>query len=109
MSSKTKAQELLAAAGITINGPAPTDIQVHNDGLYDRVFSGGTLALGEAYMDSWWDVKDVSGFFYKAIRSDIARGVMSIGMLWHVARAWVINRQNKSRAFVVGQEHYDIG
>lgn len=109
MDSKAKAAELLAHAGIAIDGPAQTDIRVKDGRLYDRVFSGGTLALGEAYVDGWWDAPDLSGFFAKALGSHIERRLRSVGTLLFVARARLLNRQSSHRAFEVGEKHYDIG
>ncbi len=54
-SSKTTVENLLKAAGITINGKQPYDIQVHDERLYKRVVKYRELGLGEAYMDGWWD------------------------------------------------------
>lgn len=109
MTSKEKAVELLVPAGVVINGPAPTDIQVKDERLYDRIFSGGTLAVGEGYMDGWWDAKDLSGFFAKVLSVHLERKLKSISLALLIIKAWVFNRQNKSRAFQVGEEHYDIG
>ncbi|HEV2682357.1 MAG TPA: cyclopropane-fatty-acyl-phospholipid synthase, partial [Rhodanobacter sp.] len=58
---KNRASELLAQAGIHINGDAPIDLRVHDRRLYARVFAHGTLGLGEAYMDGWWDADDLPG------------------------------------------------
>jgi cyclopropane-fatty-acyl-phospholipid synthase len=109
MNSKTKAVELLDKAGVAINGPAATDIQVSDERLYDRVFSGGTLALGEAYMDGWWGAEDLSEFFFKVLRADLYKHLKNLAMLLHFIRATVLNYQNKTRAFEVGEKHYDIG
>ena len=38
----------LSEAGITVNGPNPWDIQVHDDSVFDRVLAKGNLGLGEA-------------------------------------------------------------
>ncbi|MGD9225716.1 MAG: cyclopropane-fatty-acyl-phospholipid synthase, partial [Desulfobacterales bacterium] len=55
-------QELLAQAGIEINGDTAWDIQVHNNDLYSRLLSGGAMALGESYMDGWWDCASLDQF-----------------------------------------------
>ena len=60
MNAKKYIEKLLARAGIEINGPNDFDIQVFNEGLYFRIFWGGSLALGESYMDKWWDVKSLA-------------------------------------------------
>ena len=58
MTSKEKTKELLLKAGIAINGTHPWDIRVHDERVYDRIFSSGSLGIGESYMDGWWDVED---------------------------------------------------
>lgn len=57
--SKDYVVDLLSLADVKINGQRPWDIQVHNDTLYSRVLSGGSLALGESYMDGWWDFESL--------------------------------------------------
>ena len=41
------ARELLAQAGVEINGKNPWDIQVHNPNLYSRVLQETSMGLGE--------------------------------------------------------------
>jgi hypothetical protein len=48
-------QQLIAQAGVTVNGDKPWDIQAYNESLYDRILRDRNLGLGEAYMDGWWD------------------------------------------------------
>ena len=48
-SSKQVIADLLAKADIKINGDRDWDIQVHNDKLYNRVLSQGTLGAGESF------------------------------------------------------------
>ena len=64
---KIQIQKLLSLAGITIKGDKPWDIQVHNDRLYRRVLTEGSLGLGESYMDGWWDCARLDEFFYRVL------------------------------------------
>ena len=109
MTSKQRAEQLLTKAGVAINGPNPWDIQVHDERLYDRVFSSGTMGVGESYMDGWWDVEDFPTFFQKVLDARLDRELRKVSTLWYYARAWVFNMQNKDRAFEVGETHYDAG
>lgn len=59
--------DLLSSADIHLNGGRPWDMQVHNDGLFKRVMAQGVLGLGEAYMDGWWDVKQLDQFICKVL------------------------------------------
>jgi len=109
MSSKQTITDLLALADIKIGGARPWDIQVHNEALYDRVMSGGSLALGEAYMDGWWDAPALDQFFDKVLSANLDRKVkknMVVAMTY--LRAKIFNPA-KTKAFEVGMHHYDIG
>jgi hypothetical protein len=43
--------DLFARAGISLNGPAPWDMQVHRDRVFARTLARGSLGLGESYME----------------------------------------------------------
>ena len=104
------AQKLLTHAGITINGTQPWDIQVHNDKLYQRVIAEGSLGLGESYMEGWWDCPHLDQFFFKVFRSrtDEHLGKSLADMLNGLCFK-LFNYQSKSRAFQIGEHHYDLG
>ncbi len=53
--AKQAITKLAQYAGITINGEEPWDIKVHNENFYSALLRGGSLALGESYMQGWWD------------------------------------------------------
>ncbi len=109
MTDKKKAQELLSLAGVEINGKNQWDIHIHNEGFYSRVLSKGSLALGESYMDGWWDVEELDEFFDHVLRVDLNRKLITPSVIFHILRAKFFNLQNISRAFKVGEQHYDIG
>jgi len=108
LNSKNSIIEMLKKADITINGSRPWDIQVHNEKLYARVIGGGSLALGESYMDGWWDCDELNLFFEKILASKI-REHINFNLILLGIKAKLGNLQSKLRAFQVGEEHYDIG
>jgi len=109
-SDKEIASSLLESAGITINGKNDYDIQVHNESLYSRVLRQGALGLGESYMDGWWDCKKLDQFFYKILSSNLDEEIRSDWkILLKLAPNIILNVGRKSKAFNVGQKHYDIG
>lgn len=109
MNYKKKTQELLSLAGVEVNGKNPWDIQVHDERFYSRVLGKGSLALGESYMDGWWDVERLDMFFDRVLRVDLNRKLITPSVILHVLRAKFFNLQSIPRAFKVGEEHYDIG
>ena len=102
--------ELLANAGVSIDGGEPFDIQVHDDRVYDRILSEGSLGLGESYMDGWWDVERLDEFFARVLRARLeSRRELRGKWLWPWLRARILNMQNKARSKRVAQHHYDLG
>ena len=106
---KEKIQKLLNYAGVTIDGPNAWDIQVHNPKLYSRVLSQGTLGLGEAYMDGWWDVKDLDQFFYRVLEAELDKHISKSIIFTGALKSLLFNQQTKSKSKIVAQEHYDLG
>ena len=108
---KGAVRSLLAPMNIQMNGSKPWDIQVHNPDFYDRVVSGGSLALGESYMDGWWDCRALDRLFDRLLTYRLDKKIRkSMGQLLGViARAKIANAQRKSKAYVIGKHHYDTG
>lgn len=110
ISMKKTFQDFFALADIQINGERPWDMQVHDPRLYARVFAGGSLGLGEAYVDGWWDCKALDLLSEKVLRARLdTQGLGLKKMMWHTLKANLLNLQSKSRAYHVGKRHYDIG
>lgn len=112
MSAKETIEHILSLADITPNGDRSWDIQINNENLYKRVLSGGSLALGESYMDGWWDVKKLDKFFTKVLSAQLEKHPKIIhnpAVIKNVIAAKLFNLQNKHRAFEVGEKHYDVG
>ena len=66
-SAELQMTDLLTTADIQVNGDRPWDIQVKNRDFFDRVSSSGSLGLGEAYMDGWWECESLDQFFFKLL------------------------------------------
>jgi cyclopropane-fatty-acyl-phospholipid synthase len=103
-------QEILSAADVEINGRRPWDIQVRDERFYGRVLKEGSLGLGESYMDGWWECEDLSEFFRRLVPSRPEEGlVKSRRLLFFLFRSVVLNPGRRSKAFQIGENHYDIG
>jgi len=103
-------EELLKKADVTIGGSRPWDITVHNERLFNRVIRNGSLGLGEAYMDGWWDVPELDQFFFRILLADLGKEFrFNWSTISHYLHATFSNLQSGSRAFVVGEAHYDLG
>ncbi|QHA86295.1 cyclopropane fatty acyl phospholipid synthase [Serratia rhizosphaerae] len=103
-------EEMLAQAGITINGGQAFDIQVNNPQMFKRVLQEGSLGFGESYMDGWWECERLDMLFSRLLRAGVdERLPKNIADIARIAYARLFNRQSRKRAWQVGKEHYDIG
>ncbi len=103
-------QGLLNLAGIRLDGERPHDIRVHHPEFCKRVLAGGSLALGESYMDGWWDCKALDGFFERILRARLDKKARrSKAVLWAGLKARLTDIKGKAKAFEIGKRHYDVG
>lgn len=104
--------ELFGLADIQINGDRPHDIRVHDPRVFDAILSRWSLGLGESYMDGWWDCQRLDEMVARLLAADLNNQVTGLARLRTVSevlRAKLLNLQSQSRAFQVGEEHYDLG
>lgn len=107
---KIVAENILALAGIRVNGDNPWDIRVNNDHFFKRAITEGELGVGEAYMDNWWDAEKIDEFIYRILIADLEERIrLKPSLFLRFLYARLFNLQTKKRAFIVGEKHYDLG
>jgi cyclopropane-fatty-acyl-phospholipid synthase len=88
-------------------------VRVHDPRTYRAVLTGGSAALGEAYLNGWWDVDDLTAFLrllsrevhrYDPARNGVAR---TAGRALDRARARRRPDKHRDRANI--RAHYDLG
>lgn len=105
-----KAIKLFEKADITINGSRDWDIQVHNKQFLSRVLRDGTIALGESYIEGWWDAKRIDQFIYKLLKSGIVSYMQKpLIQKWYDLKSKAINKQSKTKALKNASFHYNLG
>ncbi|RXK82352.1 cyclopropane fatty acyl phospholipid synthase [Chlorobaculum sp. 24CR] len=106
---ESKLRALLESAGIAVGGGNPWDITVNDPRFYKRVVTESHLGIGESYMDGWWDCPALDQFFYRVLRSrldtKVSQATRALGNILGV----LVNLQKPSRAFTVGEVHYNAG
>lgn len=102
-------EDALAMGDIKINGSRPWDIQIHDERFYKRVLSEDSLGLGESYVEGWWDAEELDAFFFQLLGIDLRDVRMSWQRKLTIVKDRLLNRQSNSRAFEVGERHYDRG
>ena len=106
---KRQVEKLLEPAGICINGPNAWDIRVHDNRLFQRMLAHGNLGFGEAYMDGWWDCDAIDELFFRILRNRINKKIPTFGLLAGSLAGRIFNFQIPSRAFTIGERHYNTG
>ncbi len=107
---ETVIQEILSSAGIRLNGDRPWDLQVRDGRFFRRVLKEGSLGLGESYMEGWWDCEELDAFFARLVPTNPeAELKKNLHLIFYILGAKLFNSDRKSRAFQIGERHYDIG
>jgi len=100
---------LFAESKIVVDGNRKHDITVNDDRFFVRVLAGGSLALGESYMEGWWDCENLDAFFGRIIAGGLEkRSAKQVRLLFDYALALIHNRQSVDKAPAHIQAHYDF-
>jgi cyclopropane-fatty-acyl-phospholipid synthase len=99
----------LEPAGIKIDATNPFDIHVHNPDFHSEVLAGGSVALGESYMDGWWDSDALDPFFYRVMGARLDRKVRaSKTVLWEGLKAGLYQKTSWGKAVEIGRRGITI-
>jgi cyclopropane-fatty-acyl-phospholipid synthase len=102
-------RDLFGQAGIAIGGSAPHDIRVKDGRFYPRVLGDGSLGLGEAYIDDWWECDAIADLIVKLIRAELHHKIrLSPRLVVESVKARVLNMQRPANAYH-NIAHYDLG
>jgi cyclopropane-fatty-acyl-phospholipid synthase len=103
-------EKLLDGSGIALNGSTPADIRIYHPDFFSRVLHQGTLGLGEAYMDGWWECDRIDVLAHRLLCHGLGEHAQSKPeRLMYRLQAGFFNLQSRTRAHIVGEAHYDFG
>jgi cyclopropane-fatty-acyl-phospholipid synthase len=106
---KTQCEALFAQAGITINGDKPYDIQVNDDRFYGRLLAQRSLALGETYMEGWWDCPALDQMIFHLTRTFENESVTHLSEYIKTMVRWFLrNPQSLIQSKRVAEQHYNL-
>ena len=108
---KSRLENLLALGDVRIGGDRPWDITVNNERFYRSALAGGSVGLGESYVEGWWDCAQLDEMIHRMLTADGVQRLLQ--SMWANAIAYVratfVNLQSKTRSVRNVHEHYDIG
>ncbi|MEK7582069.1 MAG: cyclopropane fatty acyl phospholipid synthase [Patescibacteria group bacterium] len=100
-------------AGIEINGSRPSDIIVRDERFYTRVLAHGSLGLGEAYMDGWWDSRELEESFNHGLSARLDERIFTWRTLFSVLPSILMTLLkdfgSKAQSYNIDAHHYGIG
>ena len=81
-------EKILEDADIVVDGQRPWDLKINKhkitkDKLFSKIMSGGSLAVGESYMNEEWEVDDLADFFYRVMRKSNFDNLLTFGDFWY--------------------------
>jgi len=82
MSAESQLTEMLRS--VEVGGGRPGDVQAHDERLYQRILSDGSLGAGEAYMDGWRGAERLAELFFRLLRAGLDRKVRTLAVLGRV-------------------------
>jgi cyclopropane-fatty-acyl-phospholipid synthase len=106
---RRRVQRLLDPVDVRVDGDRPWDLRVHDPHFFGRVLRQGSLGLGEAYMDGWWDADSLDGLLFRLLAGGVEQQAPGIADRIDDLRALLQNLQSGRRSFAVGERHYDLG
>jgi cyclopropane-fatty-acyl-phospholipid synthase len=106
---RSAVEALFSEAGVIIDGDRPGDIAVHDDRFYQRLLRDGSLGMGESYMDGWWDSAQIDELIARLLRAGLGEKIQPRKFLYLFLLAHLMNPQRRSKAYEVGERHYDLG
>src|SRR6185369_10679956 len=90
---------ILASIDIQVGGSRPWDIRVSDERVFAQVLREGSLGLGEAYMDGWWDCDALDQFFSRIFLADLdSRAWKHPKLVVHALFSRLFNYQSRRRA-----------
>lgn len=100
---------LFQKAGITVDGPNPWDIQVHDERWCGRVLRERSLGLGESYMNGWWNCERLDEMFCRLLRSGLEDKIRtSLRYMLQFVPEILFNLQSAMRSRIIAERHYDL-
>jgi len=106
---RRRIEQLATSAGVALNAPGECSLVVNNDAFYRRVLWGGSLALGESYMDGWWDCNDLHRLFCRLLEASSGKfTTLPLRERLDGIIPPLSNRQSLTRARQVVDVHYEV-
>ena len=100
---------ILKKAGAELDGSNPWDPQLNNPDILNRLVSGGSIAIGESYMNGDWNCDRLDELVRRIHQSS---NIESLSTKWRRVLCYLyanfLNRQSLKRSGQVADVHYNL-
>ena len=101
--------QVLADADIHLDGNRPWDIHLKHPQTLQRLLQSGGLALGESYMDGWWECHAIDRLVERLLRARLEDTLRTPRAKWESFKGLMRPPKDSSRFRVVGRVRYAVG
>lgn len=108
MITKEKMSNYLQTIGVALNGVKSSDVKIKNEKIYSKLPT--SLAIGEAYMEGWWDCDRLDDLFFRICKHNLDTKFHSSPYDF-LRKAFIkfSNLQTRIRSLKVAEVHYNLG
>ncbi|MGZ3633058.1 MAG: cyclopropane fatty acyl phospholipid synthase [Parachlamydiaceae bacterium] len=99
----------LSRAGIQVNGDRPDDMRIVDPRFYKQWFFEPSLAVGESYVEGWWECDRLDELFFKFCRYYPNESAYPLSRWFTKFKNTLLNMQTPMRSKKVAEKHYDLG
>ena len=102
--------KFLKSADIQINGERPWDIVINNPNVFKRIAYGGSLSIGESYVDKWWDCENLDQLFERIFKNNLNAKLKNRIPIWSsLVMSKKTTLMSKKKSYLLAKSHYDLG
>jgi len=102
-------ETFLSRAGIQVNGNRPDDMRIVDLRFYKQWFFEPSLAVGESYMEGWWECDRLDELFFKLCRYYPNESLYPLSRWFTKFKNTLLNMQTPMRSKKVAEKHYNLG
>jgi cyclopropane-fatty-acyl-phospholipid synthase len=84
-------------------------MRVHDERVFARCLRDGTIGLGDAYVEGWWEAAALDEFFCRLIAARVDERVLNLRRGLASVQAALLNLQTRYLSRRVAERHYDLG
>ena len=103
-----KVTSILARADVQVGGNRPGDIQIKDRQFFRKLLWDGSLGLGEAYVDGYFECEQIDVLCYKLVKYEAHQKSYEKSQYLNNLLGLFINLQSIKNSLKVAKKHYDI-